>query len=251
MTGETGGSQEGALRGRVYLVTGAGSGLGRAVSLAFAAAGATMVLLDKEVAHLEAVYDEIEQAGGPQPAIFAVDLAGAQPEDYSKLAETLEEELGRLDGVVHAAAILGALAPLEHFSPETWDKVLRVNLTAPFLLTQPLLRLLQQGQDPTVTFVSDSVGSEPHAYWGAYGVSKAGEEALARMLGEETEKAGIRVNIVEPGPMRTPLQEEAFPAATPEELPDPAELTQLFLELVAPSGAPAHTRRLTPGDLPV
>ncbi|MFP4560249.1 MAG: SDR family NAD(P)-dependent oxidoreductase [Thiohalorhabdus sp.] len=246
--GETGTPSAPTLKGRVYLVTGAGAGVGRAVSLAFAAAGATVVLLDKEVSRLEALYDEIEQQGHPQPAIFAVDLAGAQPEDYARLAETIEGELGRLDGIVHAAAILGALTPLEQFSPETWEKVLRVNLTAPFLLTQPLLRLLRQAEDPTVTFVSDEVGGRPRAYWGAYGVSKVGLEGLARMLGEETDQARVRVNVVEPGAVRTALQEEAYPAVDPAHWRDPADLAPLFLELAAPTGTPRQGERVGPDD---
>ena len=238
------------LTGRVYLVTGAGAGLGRAVSLAFARAGATVVLLDKEMKALEAVYDEIETAGGPQPAIFAADLEGAQPHEFHKLVETLESELGRLDGLVHAAARLGPLMPLATYPPEDWTAVLRVNLTAPYLLTQACLPLLEHAEDPSVTFVSDPVGAEPEAYWGAFAVSKAGLEGLAQVLARETERGAVRVNTVEPGPLRTSLQLEAFPAGDSAAWRDPAEVAPLFLEIVQPAASGVHGRRFGPGDLP-
>lgn len=242
-------SPETRLQGRVYLITGAANGIGRALSLAFAREGATVVLLDKVVAGLESVYDAILEEGGPEPAIMALDLEGAQAEDFQKLADAVEADLGRLDGVVHAAARLGPLSPVADYSPDEWATVLRINLTGPFLLTQPLLPLLGRAPDPSITFVTDGVGEEPAAYWGGYAVSKAGLEAFARVLGEETEQAGIRVNTVEPGPVQTGLYQEAFPAADPAEWTDPADLAPLFLELAAPDDTPAHGRRLRPGDL--
>ena len=242
--------QAGRLNGRVYLVTGAANGIGRALSLAFAAEGATVVLLDKVVAGLEAVYDAILEAGGPEPAIMALDLEGAQADDFQKLAEAVESDLGRLDGLVHAAAHLGPLSPVEHYSADEWATTLRVILTGPFLLTQPLLHLLGRAPDPSITFVSDGVGAEPTAYWGAYAVSKAGLEAFAQVLGQETEQQGIRINTVEPGPVQTGLYQEAFPAADPSGWIEPGDLAPLFLELAAPRGAPAHGQRLGPADLP-
>jgi NAD(P)-dependent dehydrogenase (short-subunit alcohol dehydrogenase family) len=240
----------GRLAGRVYLVTGAAAGLGRAVSLAFAREGATLVLVDRAMEGLEGVYDEIEAAGGAEPAILGLDLEGAQPEDYGKLAETLESEFGRLDGVVHAAARLGPLTPLEHYPAEDWSGLMRGHLTGPFLLTQACLDLLNRSEDPTVTFVTDWVGAEPTAYWGAYGVSKAALEAFARILAEEHERRPLRVNTVEPGPIRTALQNDAYPAGNPDDRRDPAELTAVFLELVAPTGAARHGERLRAADFP-
>lgn len=239
----------GRLAGRVYLITGAADGLGRALSLAFAAEGATVVLLDRSMEGLEAVYDEIEAAGGPQAAIFALDLEGAQPEDYGKLAEALEGEFGRLDGLIHNAARLGSLTPIEHYPAEEWTGLLRGNLTGPFLLTQACLGLLSRSEDPSVTFVTDPAGAEPTAYWGAYAVSKAALEAFAKVLAEENDRRPLRVNTVEPGPIRTALQNDAYPAGNADERRDPAELAPVFLELVAPTGAARHGERLRAEDL--
>jgi NAD(P)-dependent dehydrogenase (short-subunit alcohol dehydrogenase family) len=246
---QTANQSAGRLAGRVYLVTGAAAGLGRAVSLGFAAEGAQVVLLDRVMEGLEAVYDEIEAAGGPQPAIFALDLEGAQPEDYGKVAEALEETFGRLDGLVHAAARLGPLSPIEHYPAEDWSGLLRGHLTGPFLLTQACLGLLNRVDDPTVTFVSDAVGEHPTAYWGAYAVSKAAVEAFARILGEEHERRALRVNTLEPGAIRTSLQNDAYPAGNPEDRRDPAELVPAFLELAAPRSHPRRGQRIKADDL--
>lgn len=226
-------SNAGNLTERVYLVTGAAGGLGRAISRALAEAGATVILLDKEVAGLEAAYDEIETSGAPQPAILSLDLEGAEAEDYEQLVATVGEELGRLDGIVHAAAQLGGLAPIADYPPTVWTRVLAINLTGPYLITRACLPLLEEASDPTVVFVSDEVGEQGKAYWGAYGVSKAGMEALARMLADETEQSLLRIHTVIPGPMATHLQSEAFPGATPEEWPDPSERAPGFARLLA------------------
>lgn len=251
MAGSAGSSSPGGgrLGGRIYLITGAAGGLGRDLSLAFAREGATVVLLDRAMEGLEAVYDEIEAAGGPQPAIFALDLEGAQAEDYGKLAEALEGELAGLDGIVHAAARLGPLTPLEHYPAEDWSGLMRGHVTGPFLLTQACLGLLRSSEDPTVTFVTDRVGAEPTAYWGGYAVSKTALEALGRVLAEENDRGPLRVNTVEPGPIRTALQNDAYPAGNPDERRAPAELAPAFLELVAPTGPARHGHRLHVEDL--
>ena len=223
----------GNLAERVYLVTGAAAGLGRAISRALAEAGATVILLDKDVAGLEAAYDEIEALGAPQPAILSLDLEGAEAGDYDQLVATVREELGRLDGIVHAAAVLGGLAPIADYPPTVWTSVLATNLNGPFLVTRACLPLLEDAPDPAVVFVSDAVGEQGKAYWGAYAVSKAGMETLARILADESEQSPLRVHTVIPGPMATSIQSEAFAGATPEEWPDPAERAPGFARLLA------------------
>jgi len=223
------------LAGRVILVTGAAEGIGRAGALACAAHGATVVLLDKSVPRVESLYDEIEQAGGPQPAIYPMDLEGALPHHYRELAETVGKQLGRLDGLVHNAALLGVLGPLHHTEPETWSKVLQVNLHAPFLLTHACLPLLEQAPDAAVVFVSDRVGRRGRAYWGAYGVSKFGIEGMMQILADEWEhRASLRINSLDPGPVATQLRHQAYPAEDPTVRAAPEAVAPALLYLLGP-----------------
>ncbi len=166
--------QDTLLDKRVILITGAATGIGAAAAKRCAATGATVILLDKSVRGLEQVYDEIESAGHAQPAIYPMDLEGASEKDYADLAETVEREFGQLDGLLHNAAMLGALVPMAHFETELWYKIMQINLNAPFLMTRACLELLMKSDDASVVFNSDAVGRHGKAYWGAYGISKAG-----------------------------------------------------------------------------
>jgi NAD(P)-dependent dehydrogenase (short-subunit alcohol dehydrogenase family) len=205
------------LQGRTILITGAGDGLGAALARAAGAAGAEVVLLGRTVHKLETVYDAIVADGGPQPAIYPLDLEGATPADYAELADRIGDQCGHLDAVIHNAAMLGSQTPLEHYEPLEWARVLQVNLTAPMLLTQAVIPLLRNSRDARVLFVGEERQS---AYWGAYGVSKAGLNALAEIFRDELQgNAGIRVEYCDPGPMRTAMRRQAFPGALPEEMP--------------------------------
>jgi NAD(P)-dependent dehydrogenase (short-subunit alcohol dehydrogenase family) len=223
------------LRDRVILVTGAGDGIGRAVARRCAAHGATVVLLGRTLRKLEEVYDEIEQAGHPQPAIYPMNLEGASPKDYSDLAQTLETEFGHLDGLVHNAARLGTLTPLVHYDIELWYRVLQINLNAPFLLTQATLALLMRSSDASIVFTMDAVGEEGRAYWGAYGVSKGGMQTLMKILANELEtNTSVRVNSIDPGKVRTQLRLQAYPSANPEEWTNPEAIVGTYLYLLGP-----------------
>jgi NAD(P)-dependent dehydrogenase (short-subunit alcohol dehydrogenase family) len=223
------------LRDRVILVTGAGDGIGRAAARRFAAHGATVVLLGRTLRKLEEVYDEIEQAGHPKPAIYPMNLEGASPKDYSDLAQTLETEFGRLDGLLHNAAWLGTLTPLIHYDIELWYRVLQVNLNAPFLLTQAVLALMMRSPDASIVFTMDAVGEEGRAYWGAYGVSKGGMQTLMKMLANELEtNTSVRVNSIDPGKVRTQLRLQAYPSANPGEWTDPETIMGPYLYLLGP-----------------
>jgi NAD(P)-dependent dehydrogenase (short-subunit alcohol dehydrogenase family) len=223
------------LQGRVILVTGAGDGIGRAAAKTFAAHGATVILHGRTLAKLEAVYDDIESAGGPQPAIVTLDLSTASMADFHQLADTVEKEFGRLDGVLHNAAVLGDITPLEMYDPETWDFVMRINLRAPFLLTQALLPLLKQAPDASVIFTSSSVGRRARAFWGAYAVSKAGVENLSLMLADELRNtSNIRVNCINPGATRTLMRASAYPGENPMSLKTPEDIMSPYLYLMGP-----------------
>lgn len=221
-------------RGRVVMITGASGGLGRVLALGCARAGATVVVHGRVVRKLEALYDEILAAGGPEPVILPLDFARAEAADFANVASALHAQFARLDAIVHTAAMLGSLGPLEHQSFESWVALLRVNVAAPMGLTRVLLPLLDRAPDASVVFTLDSRGIEPRAYWGGYAVTKAGIAALARELADEWEnRANLRVNAIVPGPIRTPLRLQTHPGEDPAQWPLPDRLVPLYLHLVA------------------
>jgi len=225
------------LSGRVILITGASSGLGRALAIACARVGAAVILSGRNQPKLERVYDELTALGAPTPAIAVLDLAVATAVDYDALARVIGTEFGRLDGVVHAAALLGDRTPLEQYDVPTWCRVLHVNLTAPFILTQVLLPNLRKSADASVIFVSSGVVKQSRPYWGAYAVAKCGLESVRQMLSEELEgEPNIRVNSVNPGRMRTAMRAAAYPAEDPNSVPSPESVSGAFLYLLSARG---------------
>jgi len=225
----------GLLQDRVILVTGAGDGIGRVAAMAYAAHGATVILHGRTQAKLEAVYDEIEKAGHPQPAMVPLDLSTATAVEYRQLAETIQGEFGRLDGVLHNAGVLGDITPLEMYDPDTWDFVMKINLRAPFMMTQALLPLLKQSPDASVIFTTSSVGRRARAFWGAYAASKCGIEGLSQMLADELmNTSNIRVNCINPGATRTRMRAEAYPGENPASLKPPEAIMGLYLYLMGP-----------------
>ncbi|MEY3218858.1 MAG: hypothetical protein RIT27_215 [Pseudomonadota bacterium] len=225
---------ENLLAGKVILITGAAGGIGREISKTFAQYGATVILLGRTISKLEKIYDEIEQANYPQPAIYPLNLEGAAPHDYEELANRLQEEFGRLDGLVHTATMLGGLTPIEHYDIARWYQILQVNLSAPFMLTKACLPLLKQSQAASVIFTTDSVGKQPKAYWGAYGIAKAGLENMSKMLAEELENQGnVRFNCLNPEPTKTLFRARIYPGENPQTLPLPETLMPAYLYLMS------------------
>jgi NAD(P)-dependent dehydrogenase (short-subunit alcohol dehydrogenase family) len=227
----------GSFAGRVILITGASGGLGRALAIECARAGASVILSGRNGTKLERVYDEIEALGAPQPAIALLDLATATAVDYDSLARVIETEFGKLDGLVHAAGLLGDRTPLEQYDVPTWCKVMHVNLTAPFILSQVLLPALRKSADASIIFVSSGVVRNPRPFWGAYAVAKTGLESVRSMLSEELEgEPNIRVNSVNPGRMRTAMRAAAYPAEDPNSVPAPQSVSGVFLYLLSAQG---------------
>lgn len=223
------------LKGRVILVTGAGRGIGAAAAKTFAAHGATVLLLGKTEGNLNNLYDEIDAAGHPQPVVIPFNLETALPHQYDELAATIEAEFGRLDGLLHNAAIIGPRTPLEQLSGDNFMRVMQVNVNAMFMLTSTLLPLLKLSEDASVVFTSSSVGRKGRAYWGAYGVSKFATEGLMQTLADEVEGvAPVRANSVNPGATRTGMRAQAYPGENPASNPLPEAIMPVYLYLMGP-----------------
>ena len=223
------------LANRIILVTGAGDGIGRAAALAYARHGATVILLGRTIAKLEKVYDEIEAAGGPQPAIFPLNFEGATLKDYQDMAQTLDTEFGRLDGILHNAGLLGRITPFEQYNPELWAQVMQVNINGPIWMTQALLPLTEASEDASIIFTSSSVGRKGRAYWGAYSVSKFATEGFMEVLADELDnQPNVRVNTLNPGATLTQMRRTAYPGEDPETLRTPEDIMPTYLWLMGP-----------------
>jgi len=233
------------LAGRVVLVTGAAEGIGRAVAAACARYGATLVLSDREQRDLEPLYDELEAGGASEPAILPLDLERVDDKGLQGALDLIDEELGRLDGLVHCAAFAPFLSRIDDYDATEWERVLRINLTAPFLLTRACLPLLRAADDASVIFTLDRIGSRGAAYWGAYCAAKFGIDGLMQSLAEETRGSSkIRVNGIDPGVVRTGLRVRLYPGEDPSCLPDAKTVTGDYLYLLGPDAVDVTGRRL-------
>lgn len=233
------------LKGRVILVTGAGRGIGAAAAKTFAAHGATVLLLGKTEANLSQIYDEIEAAGHPQPVVIPFNLETALPHQYDELAVMIENEFGRLDGLLHNASILGPRTPLEQLSGDNFMRVMHVNVNAMFMLNSTLLPLLKLSEDASVIFTSSSVGRKGRAYWGAYAVSKFATEGLMQVMADELDGiSNVRANSVNPGATRTAMRAQAYPGENPASRPLPEEIMPVYLYLMGPDSKDVNGQAL-------
>jgi NAD(P)-dependent dehydrogenase (short-subunit alcohol dehydrogenase family) len=225
----------GLLSDRIILITGASDGIGRALAIQAAELGGQIILHGRNVKKLEKVYDEIDSIkSAPRPSIAVVDLASANSNAYESLASNLEQEYGRLDGLVHNAGIIGGRFSIEQYDAVQWQHVMHVNVTAAFAITQVLLPMLKQADDPSVIFTSSGVGRTGRAYWGAYAVSKFATEGLSQVLADEHRNGKLRVNCVNPGATRTNMRLEAYPAEDRDALKRPEEILAAYLYLLGP-----------------
>ncbi len=208
------------LKDKVILITGAGGGLGSTAALALAQQGASLILLDKLIPKLEVVYDAIIASGAPTPALYPFDLAGASETDYYELAQVIEARYGALHGLLHSAVEFKYFSPLSHCTTQDWAHSLNVNLSAAFLLTRVLLPLLQNSDNASVVFTSDSAVREARAYVGVYGIAKIALEGMAKIFAEELAVGQkVRVNTLVPGKINSPLRKKAYPAEDKSRLP--------------------------------
>jgi NAD(P)-dependent dehydrogenase (short-subunit alcohol dehydrogenase family) len=222
----------GRLQGRVALVTGASRGIGMAVARRFAAEGARLVLVARTVGGLEELDDAIRQDGGERATLVPLDLREFDAID--RLGASLYERHGRLDVLVGNAGVLGTLSPVGHIEPGTWAEVMDINLTANWRLIRSLDPLLRQSDAGRAIFVTSGAAAAPHAYWGAYAVSKAALEMLVRTYAAEIAKTRVRANLLDPGALRTAMRASAFPGEDPMSLPAPEAVTEAFVELAEP-----------------
>ena len=226
------------LQDRIILITGAGDGIGKAAAISCATLGAKVILAGRTLAKLEQVFDQIVVAGGAEPVIYPVDLEGASTEDYDELALNLDQQFGRLDGLLHNAAILGQRTPLSNYRQDVWDRVMQVNVTAQFKMTQALMPVLEKSADASILFTTSSVGRQGRAFWGAYAVSKFATEGMMQTWAAELEGLGsIRVNAVNPGATRTQMRAQAFPAENPDSLKTAEDIMPAYLYLLGPDSA--------------
>jgi NAD(P)-dependent dehydrogenase (short-subunit alcohol dehydrogenase family) len=228
------------LTGRLILITGASRGLGAAVAVAAAAAGARPILLARTRGALEAMDDRLRREGA-EPVLVCMDLADTA--QLERLGPSLYERFGRLDAWFAAAADLGELTPTPHLAESVWNRVFAVNLTANLALMRALDPLLRRASAGRAVLVTDTAASQGRAFWGAYGASKAALETLARAWAAETGRiTPLRVNLVDPGPMRTRLRAQAFPGEDPCSLPLPETRAAAILPLL--SAEPAASGQL-------
>ena len=221
------------LRDRIILVTGASDGIGKALAVEAARLGARVILHGRNTAKLEKVYDEIEAIeGAARPSIAVLDLASANAEGYTTLASSLEDEFGRLDALVHNAGMLGERFAIEQYDAVLWQRVMHVNVTAAFALTQVLLPLLKKSDDPSIIFTSSGVGRTGKAFWGAYAVSKFATEGLSQVLAAEHQHSTLRVNCINPGATRTNMRLAAYPAEDRDALKTPEEILAAYIYLL-------------------
>lgn len=236
-TGETKAEPEGRLAGRIALITGASRGIGAAVAKRFAAEGAHVILTARTTGGLEEIDDSIrtiaKQGGGGQATLVPLDLLDGEKID--QLGVAIAQRFGRLDVLVGNAGRLGALTPMSHIDPAQWDRTMGVNLTANWRLIrilEPVLRLSPAGR---AIFVTSGIAHGVHPYWGAYAISKAALEAMVKTWAGELTKTNLRVNLLDPGIVRTRLRAEAYPGEDPQTLKPPEEVTETFVQLAMAS----------------
>ncbi len=223
------------LADRIILITGSSDGIGKALALEAASLGAQVILHGRSVPKLEQIYDAIEEIdGAPRPSIAVMDLESANAEQYTTLAQSIESEFGRLDGLVLNASILGERYSIEQYDAVLWQKVMHVNVTSTFALTQVFLPLLMNAEDPSIIYTSSGVGRTGRAFWGAYAVSKFATEGLSQVLADEHRHGNLRANCLNPGATRTNMRLAAYPAEDRDKLKRPEEILAPYIYLLGP-----------------
>lgn len=220
------------LSGRIALVTGASRGIGRAAAIALGAAGAHVICTARTVGGLEETDDEIRKAGG-SATLVPLDLRDFEAID--RLGASIFDRWGRLDALLGNAGVLGQLTPLAHLEPKTFQEAIEVNLVANWRLIRACDPLLRQSDAGRVVFVTSGAARKHTAYWGAYAVSKAALETLALTYAAECAATPVKVNLLNPGPLRTQMRKKAMPGEDPETLTPPEAMAGLLVQMLSPA----------------
>lgn len=232
------------LNNKVILITGAGDGIGAEAAKTYAKYGATCILLGRTVSKLESVYDDIVNAGGAEPAIVPLDLKGATPSHYQQMAQTIIDQFGRLDGVLHNASVLGHLSAFKDIDSQEWQDVMHTNVNGMVFMTQALIPALEKADKASVIFTTSSVGRKGRAFWGTYAVSKFATEGVMQTLADEYQNKSLRFNCINPGGTRTNMRAQAFPAENPNTLKTPADIMPIYLYLMGDDSSDVNGQSL-------
>ncbi len=229
---------EKSLANKTILVTGAGDGIGKAAAITYAKAGAQVILLGRTVPKLEAVYDEImalkaQQSEIPEPSIVPLDLKGAKASDYNGLADTIEDQYKKLDGILLNASILGSLCPFDQIKEAEFDEVMQVNVRSQFLIIKAMLPLLKHTKMTSVAFTTSSVGRIGRAFWGTYSMSKFATEGMMQVLADEHKNSLMRFNCINPGAIRTSMRAKAYPGEDPQTLNTAIDIMPSYVYLMS------------------
>lgn len=224
------------LAGRIALVTGATRGIGAAIALGLAKAGAHVVALGRTQGGLEALDDAIFAATGEHATLVPLDLR--EPDGLDQLGAALNQRWGKLDILVGAAGVLGALTPVGHLDPKGWDMIMATNLTANWRLIRAMDPLLRASDAGRALFLTSSLAKTHRAFWGGYAASKAGLEAIVDCYADEMENTTVRALCVDPGAMRTKMRSGAFPGEDPMTVPAPETIVPYIVDLVRPDREP-------------
>ena len=242
-------AEQNFLDDKTILITGASDGIGKACAKAYAAYGATVILLGRDQQKLDTVFDEIEEMHPGKVIIHPLDFKTASMTDFKILAESLNDQFERLDGLIHNAALLGARTPIEFYPEQDWKDLMQVNVNAVFQLTQSLIPALTRSKSARLLFISSSVGRVGKAFWGAYAVSKFAIEGLMQTIAEELENTtSIRVNSLNPGGTRTNMRRDAYPAENPETVQTAESLMPIYLYLMSAEAQNIHGQALNARD---
>lgn len=237
-------AKENCLQNKTILVTGAGDGIGKVAAINYAKYGATVLLLGKTVSKLEQVFDDIVNAGYPEPAIIPLDMKGATAKHYQDMVSTIMDQFQNLDGALLNASILGELTPFTQISSQIWDDIMQINVTAQMKLAQALIPAMVKSSASSLIFTTSGVGNKGRAFWGPYSVSKFANEGMMQVIADEYEGSSLRTNAINPGATKTQMRATAFPAEDKSLIATPEEIMPVYLYLMSDDSVSVNGQRL-------